>query len=303
MDRDEQAKRYRAARKRDRELRAEIKRDQFLQEWLAEIDQYQREFREEAASIHDLEQTAESAGFRTARAWIDARNDLAKLYKNFVVDDAFKKFWKFVRDNQDPQDLFWGYSPTNGGIPRRLIEAMTTWHQAPRFTASERRQHSKKIAAAAQALEDLLVQLEPSHDLDGQYSRFWFDDLEQGRALYRAFGDAEKAEKAYRQDISFRLSRCGVAPLWAVRNIKNSALTRAPTSNPLPGKVRAKNAKKTFFIHAVLGALDNASRFGKKLSASPQLVADVVALMASMDCFADDVRKIVSKRKTELSAR
>lgn len=180
---------------------------------------------------------------------------------------------------------------------------MTTWHQAPRFTSRERGRHSKKIAAAAQALEDLLVQLEPSHDLDGQYARFWFDDVEQGRALYRAFGDAEKAARASRLEISFRLSQCGVSPLWAVRNIKNSALFRAPTSNPLPGKVRAKSAKKTYFIHAVLGALDNASRFGKRLSASPQLVADVVGVMASMDCFADDVRKVVAKRKAELSAR
>lgn len=44
MNRDEQARRYREARKRDRELREEIKRDQFLKEWLAEIDRYQREF-------------------------------------------------------------------------------------------------------------------------------------------------------------------------------------------------------------------------------------------------------------------
>ena len=304
--RDERAKTLREGRRQDRELRAEIERDQFLQEWLAQAEESQQSFAREVISDDALEEFAKYEGYRSARAWRVARADMLRLLRHFVEAEPFKQFWALLKKNQLEDDYVWGYSPANAGVPSRLLAAMETWHKAPKFTATERRQHSQKIAQASQVLEDLLAQVEPSHDLDGQYSRFRFENKDQAGAVFRVFGGSsvEADSKPFfgtQWLASHNLMTCGVVPLWAVRNIKAMALDGAPGSNPLPAKVRAKAAKKTYFIGVALAAIQRSSTFAvKERSVGPQLVADIVGLLANMDCTADDVRKAMPKRARKI---
>ena len=62
--------------------------------------------------------------------------------------------------------------------------------------------------------------------------------------------------------------------------------------DPLPPKIRAKAAKKTYFIKVVAGVLKgvSASPFGE-FTIKSQLIADILGLMCGTDCTADDVRK------------
>lgn len=299
--RSERAEFLRTVRREHRQLLAAIKADQFLHDWLRHVEQDQREFAIERKNLSDadLSEIAHHAGFRTSKAWLAARKDLADLHQYFVSAEPFKKLWAILKDRQsrDSAFLHWGYAPTVVGVPQKLIDAVLTWHQAPKFTQAERRAHSRKIAAACQVLEDLLGQIEPSHTLDGQYSRFRFDDKAQAGALYRAFDAShEKDDKApffgTQWKASRRLQFGGVVPLWAVQNIKKMAIEGGPKDSPLPAKIRAQAAKKTYFIGALVGALKSVSYLKPDDSKiSHQLIADVVGLLAGTDCTADDVRK------------
>lgn len=299
--RSERAQYLRTIRKEHRELQAVIKSDRFLQDWLVQVQQDQRDFALERRNLSDadLSEIAHHAGFRTSKAWLAARKDLADLYHHFVYAESFKTLWALLKNHQRSTDIFWCYSPGNAGVPRKLIDAVLTWHQAPKFTQAERRSHSKKIAAASQILEDLLGQIEPSHMLDGQYSRFRFDDKPQAGALYRAFGaspDEDDAKPFFgtQWTASRRLQLCGVVPLWAVQNIKEMALGGEPKSSPLPAKIRAKAAKKTYFIGVVSEVLKGAiSQNRHDFQISHQLTADIVGLLSGTDCTADDVRKAI----------
>jgi len=294
----------RQVRKERRELQALIDRDQFLQEWLAEIESSQADFANATFTNEELDEMAEHAGFRSHRAWKGAREDVHKLLHNFIHAEPFKKLWSRLKTHDREYGDIWGYSPGNAGVPSRLVEALKTWHQAPRFTATERREHSQKIAATCAELERLLAQLEPSHSLDGQYSRFRFEDRDQARAVFRSFGSPtdELEEESFfglEWAASHRLLACGVTPLWAARNIRKMATEGAPSSNPLPPKVRAKSAKKTYFIGVVSEAIRSANPYGNDLRVGPQMIADIVELIADTDCTADDVRKAAPRSKPE----
>lgn len=299
--RSERAEFLRTVRKEHRQLLAAIKTDRFLHDWLQHVEQDQKEFAIERKKLSDtdLSEIAHHAGFRTSKAWLAARRDLHDLHRHFVYAEPFKKLWTILKDRQsrDGASLYWGYAPTAVGVPQKLIDAALTWHQAPKFTQAERRSHSRKIAAACQDLEDLLGQIEPSHTLDGQYSRFRFDDKAQAGALYVAFGASHEKDDTNpffgtQWKASHRLEFGGVVPLWAVQNIKKMALEGGPKDSPLPAKIRAKAAKKTYFIGAVLGALKSVSYTNPDDSQiSHQLIADIVGLLAGTDCTADDVRK------------
>lgn len=295
--RSERAKYLRSIRKAHRELMAEISRDSFLRDWLVEAQQDQAAFAIEYKSDADISAMAQHAGFRTSKAWLAARKDLADLHHHFVYAEPFKKLWTLLKSRQRSTDIQYPYLPSNGGVPRKLIDAVVTWHQAPKFTQAERRAHSKKIAAACQALEDLLGQIEPSHSHDGQYSRFRFDDKAQAGALYRAFGVSHVEDDTNpffgtQWNASHRLQFGGVVPIWAVQNIKHMALSGEPTSSPLPAKIRAKAAKKTYFIGAVSCVMKVAiSQTSEDFQTRHQLIADIVGILCGTDCTADDVRK------------
>lgn len=297
--RSERAEFLRTVRKERRELNEAIKTDQFLRDWLRHVEQDQRAFAIEREKLcdPDLTEIAHHAGFRTSKAWLAARKDLEKLHHYFVYAEPFKELWAHLRERQDKIFPQWGYSPTRVGVPHKLVDAVMTWHQAPKFTQAERRAHSRKIAAACEVLEDLLGQIEPSHTLDGQYSRFRFDNKAQAGALCRAFDVShEKDDKdpffGTQWKASHRLQLGGVVPLWAIQNIKKMAAEGGPKASPLPAKIRAKAAKKTYFIGAVSGILKSVS-FSNPADSQigHQLIADVVGLLAGTDCTADDVRK------------
>ncbi|WP_395350042.1 hypothetical protein [Variovorax sp. UC122_21] len=271
-----------------------------MKEWLVEVEQMQEEFAGLDVSEEEMEERAEWAGFRSARAWKTAREDVHKLLKNFVHAVPFQKLWAALKENDQESGEIWGYAPGPAGVPNKLVEALQAWHQAPKFTTAERRAHSKKIADACEKLEELLGQLEPTHEMDSQFSRFRFVELEQAEAVFKWF---ETPTDRMQKDAPFgmqwlasrRLQGCGVVPIWAVRNIRHMASNQAPNSNLLPAKVRAKAAKKTYFIAVVSQAIDAANPFGKRLSVGPQLIADIVELISDMDCTADDVRKAAPK--------
>lgn len=240
-------------------------------------------------------------GYRTARAWLDMRKDGHAALHNFVYSDSFKTLWSILKKHDGPDGLGYAYSPVNGGVPRRLLSAIETWHKAPKFTVSERRLHSKRIAKACTDLEDLLGQLVPSNELDDQYEWFRFSDEGQAGAVLAAFHMSVDEIKAkgfptVSWIASQRLRACGVVPLWAVQNIKIMALDASPKSNGLPTKVRATAAKKTFFIGVVNAAICRSTMATlEQLSIGPQLIADVVGLLSDLDCTADDVRKAADR--------
>lgn len=299
--RSERAEYLRTIRKAHRELVAEIDRDRFLHDWLAQAierrQQYERERKNHTHTHAQLEAMSSHAGFRTSTAWLSALKDLDDLYWRFVHAEPFKQLWKLLKKHQRSADPQFCYSPSNSGVPQKLIDALITWHQAPKFTLAERRLHSKKIAEASQTLEDLLAQIEPSHSLDGQYSRFRFDDKAQAGSLYRAFGaspDKDDSNPFFgtQWNASHRLKFGGVVPLWAVQNIKKMSFEGEPRSSPLPAKVRAKAAKKTYYIQMVSHILKNAVRqTDVDFQIKPQMIADIAGILSGTDCTADDVRK------------
>jgi hypothetical protein len=66
--------------------------------------------------------------------------------------------------------------------------------------------------------------------------------------------------------------------------------------NTLPTKVRAKAAKKTYFIGVVRGAICASTQSTlDELGIGPQMMADLVALLSDMDCTSDDVRKVLGE--------
>lgn len=299
MTRSERAEYLRTIRKADRELLEKINSDRFLHDWLAQAQKDRQVYESRRENFTDAELTAMAthAGFRTSKAWLAALKDLDDLYRHFVYAEPFKQLWSLFKKYQRSTNVFLCYSPSNSGVPRKLVDAVLTWHQSPKFTLAERRSHSKKIAEASQVLEELLGQIEPSHSLDGQYSRFLFHDKPQAGALYRAFGvSPEKDDKnpffGTQWNASHRLQFGSVVPLWAVQNIKRMALEGEPKSNPLPAKIRAKAAKKTYYIGVVSAILKNAVyQTDVDFQIKTQLIADIVGLLSGTDCTADDVRK------------
>lgn len=297
--RSERAKYLRTIRQSHRDLMAAIKRDRFLNDWLEVVQQDRLEYERARESITDSELSAMAirSGFRTSKSWLNALKDYYDLHHHFVHAEAFKQLWEILKKHQSSNNIEYCYSPTPTGVPRKFIEAVLTWHKAPKFTHAERRAHSRKIAKSCQDLEDLLGQVEPSHSLDGQFSRFRFSDKAQAGALYRAFGLPHKEDDqnpffGTQWNASHRLQFGGVVPLWAVQNIKIMATDGAPRSNPLPAKIRAKAAKKTYFIGVVAATLKVAAyQTNVDFQIKPQLIADLVGLLSNLDCTADDVRK------------
>lgn len=281
------------------ELTDAVKRDTFLMDWLTSAEKSEQKLYAKSLSASELQSLAERYGCRTVRGWNEMRRHALVTMHQFVHEEAFKNLWAILRKaDQESQFGRFAYSPAHGAVPARLLDAVYCWHQSPKFTRAERRAHSKAVASACKRLEELLVQVTPGDPLDDQFARFRFTDPRQARALFTAFvSNVEEDRRDFPNvawNASHRLLSCGIDPLWAVRNVRQLALTVEPHS-ALPRKLRTKSAKRTYFIRAVRGAIELA-QMGEEIRVGAQAIADVVALLANMDCSLDDVRKAQALR-------
>lgn len=279
-----------------RRLRETAKTDEFLRRWRDQAENWWAWFEAQRLSEKEIEAEASADGFRSGRAWLEWRRHALNVTRYFVTEDAFQNLWRALRAHKAKTGDFMPIVQ----VPNRLIDDLQRWHQAPKFTDAERRQHASRIAAACDELEHLLSQVVPSHDLDQQFSHFCFEDG-QARNLFLALGaDSESLDGRPYPSISWvlaeRLRQVGVDPLWGVRNIRFLARREGQTARILPTKIRSATAKRSYFIRATAEALRLSTFVSlKQLNVGPQLLADVVALLADMDCAADDVRKALAE--------
>ena len=266
--------------------------EEFLQHWLTEASESKRLFEEQKLSHQTLNEQAIRPGYRTKSVWLDAMKDHHAALKHFVHANEFEELWSILKKHDEIYEEDHAYSARRCGVPNRLLEAVDAWHKFPKFTIAERMVHSKKIAKACVQLQDLLGQVLPGIDIESQYSRFIFARVEQADSVFRVF----KSEPIYTHGVVFeashRLKQCGVTPLWAVNNIQKMAESEV-VRNVLPTKIRAATAKKTYLIGAVSKAIDSAcvSELPKNIGLTHRLIADVVGLLAGMECEIEDVRK------------
>lgn len=285
-----------------RALRREVRKDTFLQEWLAAAEESSEWLKSQNFQPDAMEEIARSDGYRTARSWLEMRSDAHRTMKQFVHADEYQVLWRALKEYD--KETFGGgyaYSTANGGVPRRLLTSIQRWHKLPKFTATERKKHSEKIAAAAEALEDLLGQLLPSDDHDPQYSRFRFPDRQQAIAVLKSLGkSAEEIESqkfpSPSWEAGIRLNHLGIEPLWAVQNIRLMAVDSSQSHINLPTKVHTKTAKRTWFIRAVYDAICMATfSTPKNIGLRREDLAGLVGLITNADCSADDVRKALDQ--------
>lgn len=266
--------------------------EEFLQQWLTESSESKRLFEDQKLSHQVLSEQALRHGYRTRSVWLDAMKDHHAALTHFVHANEFKELWAILKKHDEIYEEDRAYSAGRRGVPNRLLEAVDAWHQFPKFTIAERMMHSKKIAKACAQLQDLLGQVLPGIDFESQYSKFIFARDRQANAVFRVF----KSEPIYEHGVIFeaghRLKQCGVTPLWAINNIQKMAESEV-VRNALPTKIRAATAKKTYLIGAVSKAIDSAcvSELPKNIGLTHRLIADVVGLLAGMECEIEDVRK------------
>lgn len=301
-DRSDRARRIREWRALEREIR----RDRFLQDWLDTAEASERWLTGEKLTRSEIQEFAEDDGYRTAADWLASRKQQLRMHRHFVHAPVFRKLWALLREHDRTGiGAVPSYGPSRGSVPARLLEAVVHWHQAPKLTSAERKKLSQKIVKACEELESLVAQVSPSHKLDDQYARFRFEDVTQARAVFKAFGaDTTEADKAPSFGTAWRASHtlqaCGVVPLWAIQNIKLMALANTRSANTLPTKVRAKTAQRTYLIGAVQKAIDlSAMATPAEVGIDRHLMAEIVGLIADIDCSADDVRKALEATRQE----
>lgn len=285
-----------------RALRREVRKNTFLREWLTAAEDSSDWFKSQNFSDKEVEEMARSDGYRTARSWLEMRSDGHRTIKQFVHADEYQVLWRALKEHDNGTvGGGYAYSPLNGGVPSRLLDSIQRWHKLPKFTTAERKNHSEKIAAAAEKLEDLLGQLVPSDNLDPQYSQFLFPDKQQAIAVLRRMGKSGEEIEAQRfpspsWEAGIRLSHLGIEPLWAVQNIRMMASDSSKSYASLPTKVHTKTAKRTWFIRAVYDAICGATfSTPKNIGLRQEDLAGVVGLLTNADCSADDVRKALGQ--------
>lgn len=270
--------------------------EEFLQKWLSESSQSMRLFEDQRFTREKLNEQAICYGYRTGLVWLAAMKDHHAALKHFVNANEFKELWVILKKHDEIYEEDRAYSARNCGVPNKLLNAIDAWHKFPKFTVAERIMHSKKIAKACAQLQDLLGQVLPGDEHESQYSRFIFARDGQADAVFRVF----KSKPLYEHGVIFEaghtLKQCGVTPLWAVNNIQKMAESKA-VRNGLPTKMRAATAKKTFLIGAVSRVINTAcvSELPKTLGLTHRLIADVVGLLAGMECEIEDVRKCLAQ--------
>ena len=283
-----------------------IERDQFLAEWLATSEAGRVEFERETAGIDAAarRRLALRAGFRSWREMLDCQDHVHRTLKQFVEQDYFQELWKKLRATDGRHGFLKLYGPHNGGVPMTLIRSIETWYQAPKFTAAGLAKHNRKIVSACDKLRTLLEQVTPGHFGD-KFAALHTSELE-AETIFDRFESPKRRRNMWgansvRLAASGLLQGSGVTPLWAVQNIKVSALSEA--KDVLPTKVAASTAFRTFITKELCKSLAGCVGHDS-LPVSDQLIADVVSLLAYMDCSADDVRKtMMYRRKLERRTR
>lgn len=278
-------------------LQAETERNQFLNEWLAASESGKVAFEADTRNLgnEERETIAIANGFRTWRAFVECLHHKHRTLKQFVSEPAFRTLWQRLRAWDAKQD--WPlelYGPHRGGVPSTLIDDIEIWHKLPKFTASELVKHKRKIINACDELIGLIEQVTPRPVPD----RFATLNLshDEAESVFRNFKSPPSVSKTYRTPFTagFLLNRAGVSPLWVLRNIKESASTES--REQLPTKVRAQSSFRTYIIYRLCDSLARLV-LHRSLPVSDQLIADVVALVANMDCTVDDVRKTMKERR------
>lgn len=281
------------------ELADEVEKDTFLNDWLKSIAEYQPTFDAHNATLNDAQKHREAAnkGYRTWRQYMDAVSASNRLFSLYVNGESFKQLWRALREHDRAAEWPWLYGPHNGGVPTKLARCLNEWNETPKFTKSERTLHCKKIIKLCDELSLLIGQITPGTEYDDPF-RFASISSEQVGDLLNAFQSPDSMKEIDPSHTPWRrtrlvqlaLERGGIDAQWCINNIKTAA-TRSPMFDKMPTKVRGKSAFKTYLIlnldkilWSPAGVIPNRG----------QLIADVVAEVADIDCSAEDVRKAIA---------
>ena len=285
----------------EEKLEENIKRDQFMAEWLVTAEAERNEFERWTAVIDSTarRRMAFQAGFRSWNALLACQHHVQRTLRQYVDEDYFQALWKRLRVTDDRLGEVALYGPHNGGVPSKIIRSIRTWHKVPKFTAAGLAKHKQKIVDACDKLTELLDAVTPGHfgdkfaalNMSEEGAEALFDRFASPRRRKHMWGDSPYSVT---RSASALLRISGVTPASAVKSIKESAL--AKVQDVLPTKVAATTAFRTYIIQGVCCAIA-ADHNHNALPVSDQLIADVVSLLAYMDCSADDVRKTMKERR------
>lgn len=280
----------------------------FLSEWLAEYEASKRDFETSLIGLSEtqLEELAITNEFRTARlhrAFIDHHG---LILRRFVEEQAFAHLWQALAAYDAEHETF-AFTAFNGGVPATILRRLDAWYRLPKFTPIQLKTHYAKITSGCDELLRLLRQVTPSELGDRRFTAFNDLDPRQAQYMLRCFQSPEEVGRRRlsngtddsshtRRFVTRVLEQSGITPIAALEWIKQAAID-PPDSSRLPTKLRAKGAKRTYFIHETYAAINEAHStiFHKGSIASNQLLADLVSLIADTDCTADDVRKALKK--------
>jgi len=286
-------------------LRAEIERDQFLQEWLSSANAELCLFDESAAALDHAgrQRAATQAGFRTWRALRSCQRDIHRALEQYVNHPTYAQLWARLRVWDEKHGFMELYGPHNGGVPRSLLRSIETWHRSPKFTAAELARHKIKITKACDELAGLIEQVTPGNFYD-KFGTLHLSESEAG-VVFDCFASPLKRRHLYgnsspaiARSAELLLTDAGITPLWALGNIRASA--QGGADGVLPTKVRTPTAFRTYMVKEVCDSVAMTASHNA-LPISDQLIADVVSLLVNMDCSLDDVRKtMMDRRKREL---
>lgn len=296
--------------KADREyianLQASIANRAFLRQWVDDAEKGLAFLldQQRAGSPAALAALASGGGFRTWSQALAHQRDMQRVLKHFAEHPSFEALWNAARAFDEELGYPGAFGPQNGALPASILRGVERWHHVPKFSRAERRRHALQIVKHCDELARLVGQVAPDA-FSNSFDRFFVTD-DQARGLAHRFGSNAKFVKAWaaggygvRSSCSNKLQQVGITPEWAIGQLRDGALRWEHSDSGLPTKVHAASVKRTFFIGVVNSCLDFAERCGgglAKLEVSQQLRADIVGLLANVDCTADDVRKAVASR-------
>lgn len=283
----------------------EAKEDDFLRDWLTQSAAHQADAKrvEESTSSDERDAMAASRGFRTWRQHRTCTLHCHALVDLFSNHNTFLAMWKRLREVDAQYDLAPHlYGPHNGGVPASLLRSLEVWYQQPKLTRAQRTKHNRKIVALCDDLLELLNQVTPSGAFDslgvlrltaGQTEAL-FARLRVSESLQSNFESHPETKARFVSEV-FR--QIGITPTWAVLNVAASA--RLEPHDVLPPKVNTATAFRTHFIRDMSDALWYFGAIEDGRPISDALFAEVVSLVANMDCAVDDVRKAIKQQKLE----
>lgn len=280
--------------------------DEFLASWWEEARSAVASLKKEAGALDQSgrDRLAELSGFRSWRYMEEFLRHTVRVRERFLREPAFRELWSKLKllDIEAGEPSYFGRH--HGGVPGRLLQAIESWHQMPKFTKKERKQHGARISDLCNELELALSKVVPGSVGESELEGFWLSP-EQVNALMRTLLTREDTLKGMSEvpDLApavgrYALQQAAITPLWAVRAIRDSAAKWGDRATGLPTKVRSAGAIKTYFIHVVETVLDHhLDEYLQLTSINDQLRAELAGLLANVDCSADDVRKATRVRR------